>query len=741
MIKDFLAKNSKFITAMLGILIILLFRNKINEFWLEVVGIPLLGNIQSSIFNDCTCMLLITLGVISIAIRKTLKKKQKITTEEGLFIVSFYVLYCYQRILFPDTFVPFYLCPHIAYADILPILLFISILKFKIGKESEVIVPSDILTPYIINYLNDNSDQYAIMLSGEYGTGKTFYYEHTVKNLIKSSNKEPIYISAYGIKSHDDLHKKLIEEVHPIIKGSFFHLFSSILNALSSFFGGNINLNKTGIAKSLDVDWKNYVICIDDLERIAHTDCITEFFGYLNDLLIKYKVKILFIANEEKLNDDNKIPDYKRNKEKLIRFTYQYTCEIKCFIETYINNEGKTQFSEYLDSVKERIVHFYSHQKQKNLRTLQFNLSILKQIYSLLQKNHEKELLYKLLNKKYLFLTMIYSVEYKEKNNLDIFHTIDIEKTNILLHRKYYGGLLPNTNSDGTQIELTTEASIVDKYWGLHYHLYDDSQFLMHYITTGFLKHDEFEREIKRLEEDIQIKEKTRKKSLLANLENLWGHEDAEMQVNVEDALLKLEKGEIGVNDYPAFIHALSIIDENGFANVGIQEDSVQNRIRQGLSIRMRIEQSCINEDIEYNYHPCLQLKQEDFFKEIEDVVFDFSEKNKERKIKDRFHTNLNMAISQEISLEEYKQYDCNLFLDRITADDFLDVIINCNNKTKLEITNFIRYRFNNKKEFDAIFYKQLAESVKTYLEKNKSPRISWKIIELLSKILEGRIT
>ncbi len=712
------------------------------EFGLRLWGVPLFGNIQSSIFNDCICILLVFLGVILITIRKIKKDGQKITLEKVFCVIVFCMLYYYQRISFPNTFVSFYLFPHIAYADILPILLFFCILKIKIEKSSEATISLNALASCITNYLDDNSDQYAIMLNGKYGIGKTYYYEQTIKKIIKSKRKEPIYISVYGVKSQDDLHRKFIEEIHPIIKGSFFHLFSSILNALSSFFGGNINLSKTEVTKSLSIDWNNYVICIDDLERIAQTDCITEFFGYLNDLLVNHKVKILFIANEEQLNDENKHSDYNRNKEKLVRFTYQYTCNIIYFIETYVNNEKNTQFSEYLNSEKERIDKFYHHHKLENLRTLQFNIYILKQVYKYLQNKYEKELLNKLISKKYLFLTMVYSVEYKEKNNLDIFYTIDIEKSRAILYNKYYGDFLPSTSVNGNAT-LTPEDCIVDKYWGINFYLYDNSKSLIDYIITGILNQNEFYNETKQVAEDIRIEDETKKKNLLAKLENLWEHEDAEMQVNIEEALYKLEKGEVGVKDYPAFIHALSIIDENGFANVGINENSVQERIREGLTNRMKKERDNggKDSDAEYNYNPYLQLKRDEFYVAIEEIVLNFFKENKERIIRDEFHNRLRLAVNQEISLGEFNDYDFDLFFfDKITPEVFFEIIVICSNKVKLEITNFIRYRIHHKNEFDAIFYKQLIEIIDVYLNKSQEPCVSRKIIELLLKVLKGEM-
>ncbi len=52
------------------------------------------------------------------------------------------------------------------------------------------------------DYLDDKTYSYAIMLEGEWGSGKTYF----VKNILKDSiDKKIIYVSLYGIDSLDEI--------------------------------------------------------------------------------------------------------------------------------------------------------------------------------------------------------------------------------------------------------------------------------------------------------------------------------------------------------------------------------------------------------------------------------------------------------------------------------------------------------------------------------------------------------
>lgn len=61
----------------------------------------------------------------------------------------------------------------------------------------------------IKTYYSDNNSQYAILLNGEWGCGKTYF----VKNNILSGIKDSVYVSLYGVINTSDINKKILYSI------------------------------------------------------------------------------------------------------------------------------------------------------------------------------------------------------------------------------------------------------------------------------------------------------------------------------------------------------------------------------------------------------------------------------------------------------------------------------------------------------------------------------------------------
>ena len=171
----------------------------------------------------------------------------------------------------------------------------------------------------IINYINDDSARYGVMITGTWGCGKTYLYEHYLKQSIEKmefgknekDRKSCIYISLYGIGSIDALSKEMLTKFWYEVKlrdneiaQKVSKYGSGIINIISRVV--NISLPMVSIsfdqvfsdAKSL-IDTKNLVICFDDLERCDIP--ITELFGYINNLIEHCNCKVLILADEDNI--------------------------------------------------------------------------------------------------------------------------------------------------------------------------------------------------------------------------------------------------------------------------------------------------------------------------------------------------------------------------------------------------------------------------------------------------------
>lgn len=172
----------------------------------------------------------------------------------------------------------------------------------------------------VLRYLNDSSYNYAILIDGEWGSGKTFFVKNTLYEEIEKQEKcrerqRPIkYISLYGCKTINDIQENIAwsfaENARDKIKDKANwgktgdKVSENIL--LSSKKIGNAILKKfipeTSIYE-IASDWLNlssFIFVFDDLERC---DCaISEVFGFLNELVEHENTKVIIIANEKELS-------------------------------------------------------------------------------------------------------------------------------------------------------------------------------------------------------------------------------------------------------------------------------------------------------------------------------------------------------------------------------------------------------------------------------------------------------
>lgn len=175
------------------------------------------------------------------------------------------------------------------------------------------------ITEEILRYLKDESYNYAVLIDGEWGSGKTFFVNNTLTKEINkqeanlNTNRSVKYVSLYGCKDMADVQENIAwsfaEDARRKIKnrmkwGTTVEKVSSNI-LLSSQKIGNVIMKKflpeASIYK-ISSDWLNlgsFIFIFDDLERC---DCpVNEVFGFLNELVEHENTKVIIIANEKEL--------------------------------------------------------------------------------------------------------------------------------------------------------------------------------------------------------------------------------------------------------------------------------------------------------------------------------------------------------------------------------------------------------------------------------------------------------
>ena len=213
----------------------------------------------------------------------------------------------------------------------------------------------------IKDYIDDNTTDYAIMINGKWGSGKTFFIKNKVVNELEAEceqeNKQKvkfIYISVYGINEtktvdgriYDELVneflrigevptkvKKVIESVYKIA-GTFKKLPKIPMESIRNL-----------IAQLQKLD--SYVFIFDDIERCEMP--ISELMGYINDFVEHKKVKAIIIANEDEilrknLNENAELK-YLVAESELLNIPKEENYFNK-IMETKENNESKLDIKE-----------------------------------------------------------------------------------------------------------------------------------------------------------------------------------------------------------------------------------------------------------------------------------------------------------------------------------------------------------------------------------------------------------
>ncbi len=196
----------------------------------------------------------------------------------------------------------------------------------------------DELVESILDYIRKPYTDHAIMINGEWGSGKTYFWNNKVRSKIESTEingkkYRTIYMSLYGISNLDDISKKIFMEMNPNINKTIKKILDSRnMSSIPEYVKTGMDMaNSFGVMQANEkVDFTKFfemddkVLCFDDLER-ANVDVI-DVLGYINNFVEHDHIKTIIICNEKELS-------------KKLKST---NVEMKTFIATYIlSHEGK----------------------------------------------------------------------------------------------------------------------------------------------------------------------------------------------------------------------------------------------------------------------------------------------------------------------------------------------------------------------------------------------------------------
>ena len=228
------------------------------------------------------------------------------------------------------------------------------------------------MNEYIRNYLENDKTHSAIMLTGPWGSGKSFYVKNSlIPALVKDGKNRCIMVSLYGMKTTLEISKSIYLELRAKWlqkEGEKFQTGKSIARVIfrgvTSVFNININSSEEELNELYSsIDLSDRLIILEDAERSSID--ILELLGYVNGLVEQDGVKVLIVSYEDALIRYSwSEPDKKGNQEKI------YTKETLEYLRIKEKTVGDTIRFEgnYHEAIKS-IIHSFSHEKLGRIAT------------------------------------------------------------------------------------------------------------------------------------------------------------------------------------------------------------------------------------------------------------------------------------------------------------------------------------------------------------------------------------
>lgn len=270
----------------------------------------------------------------------------------------------------------------------------------------------------IENYIEEQDQNGALLVTGKWGSGKTYL----IRQIEKKLNQEPKYlmavVSLFGIEDTNTLSKKVKEAVayaqtfNKAEKSGKGHIAKGVniakqLSEKAAAFGELFDFGKIKkIAKSanmlLSIDIhdflpiekevycivageeqpvkKKLVLVFDDFERCKIG--VIDLLGIINTYVEDKRIKTIVIASEDNIEDEE---NYKTFKEKVVERTVKLDVEYRRIQQEMIE-DYKTETSEYKEFLKKespKLFQVFEESGSRNLRTFKSCLIDFERVYGL----------------------------------------------------------------------------------------------------------------------------------------------------------------------------------------------------------------------------------------------------------------------------------------------------------------------------------------------------------------------
>lgn len=168
------------------------------------------------------------------------------------------------------------------------------------------------VTKSIKSYMEcDANTLQALVLYGEWGSGKTYYCEHVLKAALDEIDIKTCRVSLFGVSDYDEIISRVLASVFHIcenpadrfdaafnvVKNNLLSAGSSLLSKKLAELGIQVSI-KPDLLLSL-IDMKKVLVVFDDCERSSFAQDDRSFLGFVNNMVENHGWHVMLVRNEQ----------------------------------------------------------------------------------------------------------------------------------------------------------------------------------------------------------------------------------------------------------------------------------------------------------------------------------------------------------------------------------------------------------------------------------------------------------
>jgi hypothetical protein len=359
---------------------------------------------------------------------------------------------------------------------------------------------------FILSYFENPDPQYAVMLKGGWGCGKTHFIKGIKEEYInvKGNTLKPIYVSLYGKTQVNQITQDIERALYPLLYSKGAETLKKVLQFASKVvlktdldLKGNdkvdLSLSSSIDALSLFTKRKDEIeigeykaLFFDDFERSSID--IKILLGYINYFVEHCGCHVIIIGDENKIVGDN-LKTLRNFKEKSIGREFSIQADVESAVEYFLENDIQ---SVWLKSNSKFICDVFNATQCNNLRILRQCLYDFSMLLAAVDENLIKTDKYILIQ--FLSTFIITYCEYKGANRECICKLTQPTPP------------LFNVSTDSNKQERDDLSKFISKYSRINEHLqYDTLNHKRVKLIVNFLDHGfSFEPFLIKLLEDSQ---------------------------------------------------------------------------------------------------------------------------------------------------------------------------------------------------------------------------------------------